>query len=1173
MVDIWQLLNLEEGPSSPGFERAGQPLVRRLPSATTSFENLLSDPSFQQAMSGVSPQTRDTLLAYQLDRIRQGNNVLPVNDSIKAALAAETGRQATPIEDRSLLDIPGNVVKDITGIVKSLPQIPKVMADEGKDILDGFDDNRRELKQEGITNPVAQFLNMPGVRMLPGTFVAGKAASGDFGDIVRHPLLSTLDVLPYATQAAASTKVAKAAQLERATQIAAGTFAPKARPLKTVLTRKLDAGGLVTPNALGQMLDRAATWRPVAAVTDSMGVFAREAIRDVHLAENFANTRQLVTDPADKVGTLGKVFTDVVNNRENLMSRFGLTPEREVELSRLATLGDEASWKTLPANEQNYLNEARRVTRELGEITVAEMPDLLGKYHDEFYPRAVVNRLEKAEAAIMKANLELFGGIHTTKTGKPRKVKGVYENLVKLAAEDPRWVAVQDLVDGYAGVTGAAGDIAEAAKLTRRMRRFGGYDTVTDAQVAAVRQKIAGLATREAVWRKRMTSSPPARFDELINDIAGRKAISDLAAAGVITDIPAAERWLSEGVLDQIPGLTRDVFRKEVNAVKATWKDLRAAGANPIFMQRVTAERANRIGRTRFDGSIPSLQAAKQRVADMSPSQNSIALAISHQAQDIINRQVGQQVAEQLGAKYGVTESVIREQMLPEAVRLAARDSRYNVDTALNKLMLERYRPYKPELFFPWAGSAGAFPGRTAAGTEQLWVPRQVASVLQQANKEGFTKLRTYSDPVTRTFRVSLLALSPRWHIYNIVGGAMMTMAEAGPGSFRNFKLAYETAKAARDGMPLPVALPDEISRVLGSIGHDEAELAFKKGAAARFLADNRFFKTGKQVIEKSYEFNALWDDMYKTMSFLEGERQALNRFTKAGYKPGIARELARQEGITTARKVLQDTAALTPLERSVFRQVVPFYSWLSHLLRFVYQYPLDHPWRASIVAQLGEQAIADLGEGAPLTELDQIYWGEPDAEGRQRTLRAGSFNPFADVGNMFSLAGWLGQAHPLFKTAAQALGIDTRTGMASLYPATEYDPETGKEMVSTANPVTTLLRNTVPQVGVAADFFGLNSDFNQFAQRDPEAATRLLWGGLGAPTGVIPTNRSPKKALIQAEVNRQKIQNESLSRALKSGDVSRLAEQFPELQQLIPLIEQGQLSGLFDENIQPPRR
>lgn len=1163
MVDIWQLLNLEETPSDPGFNRAGQPLVTRLPGAVTSLKNVLADPGFQRAMTGMSPQTQQSLMSFQLDRVRQGNNALNPVNATKAALAAETGRQITPIEDRPLLDLPGNAVKDITEIVKSLPRLPAAMVDEVKDVADGFADDRKELKQQGITNPIAQFLNMPGIRLIPGTYVAGKVAEGQPGEILRHPVMSALDVLPYASKAASGTRVAKIAAAERDAALASGGFAPKARPLKTVMTKTVADTGELAPNALGRLLDQAATWRPVSAITDSLGVYAREATRDVHLAENFANTRLLVPKPNDQVGNLGKTFADVANNKELLMERFGLTPEREIQLSRLATMGDEQSWLRLPANEQQYLKEARSVTEELGAVAAKEFPDLLGYYGKELYPAAEVRKLERAEASMLNAYTEFFGGDIAKKTGGVRNVKGLYEDLVRLAAGDQRWAKIQDLVD--------SNQIDEAVKLMNRMRKFGS-PLVTDSRTAAVRKRLTEVSRREKIWKTRMASAAPARFDELINDIAGKRLIDDLANQGVIRDVAEAEKWLSEGVLDQIPGFDRNLFRREVNKVKLTWKELRDNGANPVFMQRVSAGRANRIGRTRFDGSIPPLQAAKARVADMSPSQNSLALAISHQAQDIINRQVGIEVADTIASKYGVAESEIRNNLLPRAVEMASTDRRYNVDTALDKLMKERFRAYKPENFFPWAGSSGAFPGKTATGAEQIWVPRQVAAVLEQANKEGFTKLRTYSDPVTRTFRVSLLALSPRWHIYNILGGAAMTMAEMGPGSFRNFKTAYEVAKAARDGQPLPIKLPDEISRVLGSIGHDEAELAFKKGATARFLADNKFFQAGRNVVEKSYEFNALWDDMYRVMGFLEGERQALTKFQRAGYNPGVARVLAEQEGIVAARKILQDVSALTPLERSVFRQVVPFYSWLSHLLRFVYQYPLDHPWRAAVVAQVGEQIVADLGEGAPTSELDQIYFGQPDSEGRQQTVRVGSLNPFTDVGNLFTLSGWLGQSHPLFKTAAQSLGIDPRSGMADLYPATKYDPETGREVVSTANPLTTLLRNTVPQVGVAADFLGINNDFNQLAQRDPEAATRLLLGGLGAPTGLMPTPKSPLTPFIQSEVNRQKIQTESVARALKAGDLSQL-DQFPNLEQLVATIQQGQADGLFDDYIQPPRR
>jgi len=261
----------------------------------------------------------------------------------------------------------------------------------------------------------------------------------------------------------------------------------------------------------------------------------------------------------------------------------------------------------------------------------------------------------------------------------------------------------------------------------------------------------------------------------------------------------------------------------------------------------------------------------------------------------------------------------------------------------------------------------------------------------------------------------------------------------------------------------------------------------------------------------------------------------------------------------------------MTPFERSVMRQVIPFYGWLSHLVRFVTSYPADHPWRTAILANASQVVMEDLGSGANLDQLDAMYFGGPNESGERSSINIGSLNPFTDVGNLFSLAGWMGSTNPLFQTAAQALGIDTSTGMGDLYPNKRYDPETGRMIQDTGNPLRNLMFNTLPQAQIASAFLGIDPEFAKLQHNDPEAAERRLWSAAGLPMGVVPKAKNPATAYIKNERARSEAEDDALSKALKSGNLNAL-DAWPNLRPLKPLLLEALKSGQLDEYIQPPK-
>lgn len=231
----------------------------------------------------------------------------------------------------------------------------------------------------------------------------------------------------------------------------------------------------------------------------------------------------------------------------------------------------------------------------------------------------------------------------------------------------------------------------------------------------------------------------------------------------------------------------------------------------------------------------------------------------------------------------------------------------------------------------------------------------------------------------------------------------------------------------------------------------------------------------------------------------------------------------------------------MTPFERSVLRQVFPFYAWLSHVVRFTLQYPVDHPLRAAIIGGIAEQVVDDLGSGGNIDMLSRITYGQPDEHGMQKGLPIRAANPLSDAGDMITLAGWLGATNPFASTLLEHLGIDTQSGAADLFPAQSYDPETGRMAIDTGNPLARLLFNTVPQAQTLSRVLGRDAEFNELRETNPGTAMSLAASGMGLP--VLNRGTSRAQQYMRAESERQKARADNMKTMLKKGDIKGLRE------------------------------
>ena len=530
---------------------------------------------------------------------------------------------------------------------------------------------------------------------------------------------------------------------------------------------------------------------------------------------------------------------------------------------------------------------------------------------------------------------------------------------------------------------------------------------------------------------------------------------------------------------------------------------------------------------------IPAIHSTYERVADFTPSVESPHIAFHTQYAQIFKAHLTERALSDIAAEFGTTEFQLRQKFMPLAYEAHELDPRLSVAGHLNDMMSREFAPYNPETMGVFSGS-----GLVESGN-RLWLPRQVARTLEAIHKESPTSMSKLVDPVTGMMRLSLLPLSPRWHTYNIIGGAISLLAEEGIAAFKpsNIRRAREIIKAAKSGGEIGPEVARELVRTLGYGAEEEYRLAIgqvQQAAALRKVFDESWAgRHGKGLVKASYDFNQWFDDLYRTMGYM-------HRYDKSIAK-GLSPKQAQQMGMLTAQKVLQDVMGMTPFERNVLRRVFPFYSWLGHITRYTLRFPFDHPLRASIIGSMAEMVMEDLGSGGNVDMLDRITWGGADKQGNRKGLLVRAMNPFHDVGNLLTLGGWLGSANPIIETLLQQIGVDTSTGGPELFPTLQYDPETGTLAAAAGNPFTNLLYNTIPQSQVAARAIGFDRDFQRLRETNPGTARSMILSGVGIP--VLNRATSPEQQYMKAEAARQKDRSARLKDLMKAGDIKGLRE------------------------------
>lgn len=181
-----------------------------------------------------------------------------------------------------------------------------------------------------------------------------------------------------------------------------------------------------------------------------------------------------------------------------------------------------------------------------------------------------------------------------------------------------------------------------------------------------------------------------------------------------------------------------------------------------------------------------------------------------------------------------------------------------------------------------------------------------------------------YYDKATGVWKNTVLALSPRWHVGNILSNTMLAMVGAGLSPVQMVKYGREAAKMIKNG-----ELPED----LVSRGYRFSEHELLNPPKEGWRGKPRKF------INASYRLNDFVDNANRTMIYV------------AKRDKGFSHEAAVKLALRTAG----DFSRLTPFEKTYIRRIFPFYSWMKHSTKLAVRLPLENPARVAWTLHLAD--------------------------------------------------------------------------------------------------------------------------------------------------------------------------------------------------------------------------
>lgn len=606
---------------------------------------------------------------------------------------------------------------------------------------------------------------------------------------------------------------------------------------------------------------------------------------------------------------------------------------------------------------------------------------------------------------------------------------------------------------------------------------------------------------------REVQTSPHAKFHPIMDEAIRRNAIDLAKRVFHQNEWQDVTRKITESVsFDKLKEAFGPDHQQEITAIiddaKNNWLDLIDQGYDPIWIQNVSSAKLQSVVHpTVLKDRYFTPPQFKDSSFNLGRSMYDVLAGVSSAAANLIREK---------GTRAFIDNHLMpfvkkRDDIIEPYLKIARDESGMigeHVAGQAERLMLNDWVRFDPEKF--------GFGNFVSHQSEDTFIPRGIDRALSQLTDHRSIPVIGDRSTAMKVFKFSVLT-GPR-HLAHVVLGGMMfgLLDDAGfiskiTSAHAMVKQGFYDPRLIQDFEILPEHLFElQRGKALGRIGSQVF------GGPARFM----------QHLEESFT------NTYKVAMMLQKE----------------ARGVDREAAIAEAAKTFVDMDNLNGLERAYMKQIMPFYAFTKHLLRYTLTYPADHPYATGILNNLARQSTEEWNTGLPQTMMNLFALGSPDSKGNVTTIDVRSADPFRSLYSDFTLGGVLSQLNPAFTIPFEIAGVNLLSATPDLYPELQWDPRTGQFVAvhDTTSAGYDIANAFVPEFGVVDHFAGLTDRTRSLARNNPEAFQRQLWSSLNLPLDVETMNVPYE--ISRNESRRFKVAQADVSAALSSGDWGRLS-------------------------------
>jgi hypothetical protein len=541
---------------------------------------------------------------------------------------------------------------------------------------------------------------------------------------------------------------------------------------------------------------------------------------------------------------------------------------------------------------------------------------------------------------------------------------------------------------------------AAAKRIAKQLRE--------DPKKAHPAEVLIDQIVRDAALHKGVRFDIPRRIDEMLNEYRGRMSQEQINTLNT-----AKDRW--QKARNKVMDKTWDRYMKAAPArfrpVLTTARDsvaslIRQAEEQTDPMARSELHAIAEEITTNLQGLVDAQVAPVHQIGGMPRRVPGLAGAIG-----TTPRKLAEQFTRKEGYGPVAGEAVVRNetgQAMTRARNVALDQIRDHFGTEAGKLV-ENANLMSPGELAETLDGMGMVALRARRGGGILptttVVPKEIARVLKAWDKQSTPALQAFTK-ATGMVKTNLLALSPRWHAGNIIGNILMASVHGGIDPVRlATELVRMKREAGRRGMTMGefiASMPAELTNYGLTAGERDRLYNMDPSEVAK-----RSKNPLAPVIRRSYAFNEFVDSMTRS----------------AVYRSKLRRGVAEKVALESTLKAMGDFTRLSPLERRVVRQIVPFYPWLRHQTQAMLRLPVEHPMRVAFLGYL-----SNLYNDPSLTPDERRLLGLRVPIPGLGDVSLGFANPFPELpGSLGQVGQQIGQGlNPIIKEpAAQLFGLD----------------------------------------------------------------------------------------------------------------------------------------------------